>query len=672
MDSVGIFDPDGLHNNPLTGESYSDNYKKLASMWRNFPAYAEAKNIVKAVKENQVLLIISGTGSGKTVLTPKLVLHTLDYKGKIITTLPKRLVAKSNAQFAAETLDVKLGEQVGYQYKGSPSNAKSDKTNLLYATDGSVVARLLNDPKLEGIDAVIIDEAHERKVQIDFLLYLLRDTLKLRPDFKLVIMSATVNSEIFSQYFVDYKFKEVNIGGKTNYPIESVFLDNSVEYDNAINKGFDILLKLLNNHEDNKDILFFVTSRNEAFDLCKKLDLHHKNNKQYDKHNVYCVEVFSGMDSNKEKLAVEKSEPNSRKVVFATNVAESSITIEGVKYVIDSGRELKSYYDPVRRANILEKQLITHAQAKQRMGRSGRTEPGVCYHLYTKEQFDKSMGRFPEPDIRVSDISGDCLRLLNLDRVNSVENLLQVLTHLIEPPREIYIRDALSTLIKLECIDDNKISEIGKVVSKLNPNPMIGLTLMYSKVYNCSFETVNIISVLDACKNNLSELFTINSAKKHARYDKDKLKQLDEKFKKEQKKYRDKSGDHISLLNIYTKFNEKSNPNSNKNSFIKTGTLYKAKSYARKLYIDLKKYDVPSTVQPLDSVLQLDVNNRILYCFSLGFKTNSSNLSKSKIRPDKMSFINLNKNVNSIFYTELFIMEGKASFNIVSKLPKNI
>jgi pre-mRNA-splicing factor ATP-dependent RNA helicase DHX15/PRP43 len=225
--SIGILDPDGTNPNPLTGEAYSEKYRELSAKWREFPAYQKVNEILKAIKDNNVILVTSGTGSGKTVLIPKFCLHALNYDAKIGITLPKKIITKSAAEFAAATLDVKLGDVVGYQYRGSDRKHRSSKNKLLYATDGTIMARLLSDPLLKDFDAVIIDEAHERSVRIDFLLYLLKDVIKNRPEFKLIIMSATINVDIFKKYYESMAFVHIDIGGRTNYEIESIFLKNS-------------------------------------------------------------------------------------------------------------------------------------------------------------------------------------------------------------------------------------------------------------------------------------------------------------------------------------------------------------------------------------------------------------------------------------------------------------
>jgi pre-mRNA-splicing factor ATP-dependent RNA helicase DHX15/PRP43 len=714
---IGILDPTGKNLNPLTNTEYSEKYKKLGEIWSKFPAYEMAESIIDTISKNQVILVISGTGSGKTVLIPKYMLHVLNYDGRVVTTLPKQILAKSTAEFAAETLDVKIGEEVGYQYKGSPSSSKSNKTKLLYATDGTIVARLLNDPKLQDFDAVIIDEAHERKVQIDFLLLLLKKTLDLRPEFKLIIMSATVNSEIFGSYYNEYKYAEINIGGKTNYPIESIFTNKSLDYNETLEKGYDILKNILQTDDPTSDgshdILFFITSKNEALDMCKKLNKFTK-----DEGNscvvscidtVYCVEVFSGMDSYKENMAQDKvlykkNNKYLRKVVFATNVAESSLTIDGIKYVIDTGYELKSYYDPDKRANVLNRGLITHAQAKQRMGRSGRTESGVCYHLYTKEDFEQNMERFPKPDIRVSDISGECLRLLSLDQIQTIELLLKTLTGMIEPPKENYIMDALMKLQQMDLISTEGITELGKLVSNVSNDPMIGKALIYSKVYNCSYEMAKIISLLDASHNTMSDIFTYNNVSSNIKnHYKDnmvlmnkKLKEIDEKFKKAQNKFKHKSGDHLSLLNVYEEFVKKCKQfniniyNLDKidkknmmkledycnDHFLKLKTLLKAVKYTNKIKHSLNNINITNIT--LDTqIINKPVADRLLYSLYAGFNTNEAHLesrdNKYKLSNniltdiDKLSFLNLKKKKSKkIIYQEYFIMMNNHNLNMVS------
>jgi HrpA-like RNA helicase len=687
---IGILDPDGKELNPLTGNPYSDTYKNLAKIWRTFPAYETAKDIINTIIKNQVTLVISGTGSGKTVLLPKYLLHVFNYEKKIAITLPKQIIAQSAAEFAAKTLDVELGKDVGYKFKGSDKKGYSKENKLLYATDGTIVAKLLNDPELREFDGVVIDEAHERKVQIDFLLYLLKNTVKIRPEFKLIIMSATVNQDIFKSYFKtdNIKFEIINVGAKTNYPIESIFLNDEITEKQYINKGYEIIKKIVLDNNDNndelKDILFFVTSSNEAKDLCA---LTIKDNL-----DVFCIEVYSGMDDEKQKLAQDKflyktMTKKNRKLVIATNVAESSLTIDGIRYVIDSGFEIFGIFDADKQAKVIGKRLITHAQAKQRMGRTGRTSPGICYHLYTKEQFDKKMERFPEPTIRTSNIYGECLKLLIISTIQTTDKLLNVLMQLIEPPREAYIRMAITTLEKLNLIKNNKITDLGMIVGNMQTDPIPSICILIGKIYNCSREISAIFAMTEAIKENLSELFIIPTMNVNEQ-DKQRMKNLFNKFKEAQKKLAHKDGDHLSLLKIFTKYRElKISDKKNKEQdiidfcykhFIKKNILDKAYKSYKKIKDNIAQiHNIPFDKN--NDIINKDLDERILYCLNFGFNINTAKLNSDKETyvTSTIKYAKLNQNnfiqfkhINNpkeLIYQGLLISSGKNELTLISK-----
>jgi pre-mRNA-splicing factor ATP-dependent RNA helicase DHX15/PRP43 len=694
MEKIGILDPNGNNPNPMNeNKPYSDNYKKLAKIWSKLPAYSDAENIIKIIKNNKVIIITSQTGSGKTVLVPKYVMHALDYQKKIAITLPKQIVAKSAAEYAAQTLDVILGEEVGYQYKGADVNSKSSKTKMLYATDGTIVARLMNDPSLSEFSCVIIDEAHERSVRIDFLLYLLKTTLDLRPDFKLVIMSATIDINLFKSYYYKYDAAKtlatLELSGQTNYPITRIFNDKTIGPNDYLDKGYSIMKEIM--HKDNPDIsgahdiLFFVASYNEANDICERI--------ARDKLDGYCIEVYSGMKKDKEEIARDREKykeitDKSRKLVIATPVAESSLTIDGIKYVIDSGYELFGYYDPTKDARVLEKKVITHAQARQRMGRAGRTEPGVCYFLCTQQDFDTNMARFPEPSIRVSNIYDDCLKLMAdmpIDPTKThVEQLLNILTNFIEPPREIYIRSAITQLQDLKLIENNNLSELGKIIGNMNIDPMEGMALYASKRLRVSIELMKIISILDACKHNLGELFRFPTDMiDDVPENKNQLFSLNKKFEKIKDKFKNKYGDHIAVLNIFDKFINKSTEEKRQEYtykyFLNTNTLLKAEQNYLRIRRTLRSQLDKIPEYPEQN--NYEVNDKVIASLYYGFRLhvgylheNSYNTSKTRnVRPNKNSFIhNLAKLPNHIFYHELFNGGGKLDINIVSMLNKPI
>ncbi len=470
--NIGIFDPDGINPNPLNGLEYSDQYKVLAKMWSNLPGYKYGKEIVQSILANDVLLIQSATGSGKSVLVNKFVLHALNYKGRVVMTLPKKIITKKAAEFGAKTLDVELGEQVGYQFRGD--NMKSNKTIMLYSTDGSIISQIKSDPLLRSIDVILIDEAHERKVQIDLLLYLIKNAIKKRKEggmrpLKLVIMSATINEKIFSQYYKDFNYGYMFLSGTPNYPIETIYLESSLDIKSSeyVEKGktqiIEIVQKIKSNELPEGDILFFVCTVKECDEIAAEIG------KQIP--DSFTMGLYSGFDPELEQyisspIKYKELNPNfKRRIFISTNVAESSLTIDGIVYVIDSGLELSVKYDPVNKINVMTKNFITKAQMSQRKGRAGRTKPGYCYKLYTPKN-EESCLDFPEPEIKQIDLKNLCLSLIklgfDLTKTNfTVEQTIEMFTEFIEPPGQNYIIDGFEYAIKYDLVGE--IDLIGQI-----------------------------------------------------------------------------------------------------------------------------------------------------------------------------------------------------------------
>jgi HrpA-like RNA helicase len=426
---VGIYDYEGKNKNPLNGKEYSEQYKQLTKFWSKLPAYESIDKCIKTIKDNDVILVSSGTGSGKTVLVPKFALHANNYTGKIIVTLPKKLITKSAAEFSAKTLDVELGEHVGYQYKGE--NVKSSNTNLLYATDGSIISMIKSDPLIQEIDIVLIDEAHERKTQIDILLYLIKNAIVIRKEkklkpLKLIIMSATIDETIFRAYFTNVDYDYLHLSGKPNFPIEEYFLNESIidKGNKYLEVGLEKIQDIVKKNEKNSDTLFFVTTIKECDDMADKIELIHADS--------FVMPLYSGIPSSLEEFISNKDkykeiDPNYKRRIFvATNVAESSLTIDGIIYVIDTGLELNVIYDASRKINVMNTSFITKAQMSQRKGRAGRTQNGFCYHLYTKEEMEKAI-EYPDPEIKLIDLKNLCLSLLilgdDLNKKNKYDEL---------------------------------------------------------------------------------------------------------------------------------------------------------------------------------------------------------------------------------------------------------
>lgn len=694
-ENIGILDPKGINLNPLNGQKYSENYIDLAEKWSKFPAYEKRTSIIETINKNQVTLITASTGSGKTVLVPKYTLHSLNYKGKIAVTLPKRVIAKSAAEFAAATLDVNVGENVSYKFKGSDSKAFNNNSELLYATDGTIVAYLMNDPELKNFDAVIIDEAHERKVQIDFLLYMLKNVIEKRPEFKLIIMSATIDPDIFRKYFSKYKFSHMEIAGKTNYEIKSIFLKSPLDYNASLNKGVSIVKDILNS-TDSGDIIFFVTSVSETEQICRKVS-------EFSDDNVFCVRLYSGVNEQQKELATNKDKYKNqiingknktfdRKIVVATNVAESSITVDGIVYVIDNGYELDSGYDPIYREKTLNRKFISNAQAKQRMGRAGRTGPGTCYHLYTKITFDIEMNPYPIPNIRKSNLSLETLKLLV--NINDVDVLKESYKNFIEPPKDTYVEDAIDILEYYQLIRNNKISEFGKYISNIPGDELNHkLLIFFSKLYDCSVEATKIISVLSEVKNNISNIF-IQTDKK-----------FDRKKDEQMEKLKHKYGDFHSVLNIFDLYEKYKNDKKKLDDwsykyFINKKIFRNSVKHFKKTRQRLRSFNINITDDKVcqlcdtlgiiyfDEVKNLEPEKRLLfsiiysYRYNTAVKNNNNSyktniISKKKLNLsvdiDDNSFYKFRKSLpTNIIYAEQFNFMGKRKLISVCKLDKDV
>lgn len=701
MDNIGILDYEGKNNNPLTGKPYSQEYKELAKKWSNFPAYKIRNQVIEGIKENNVILCIADTGSGKTVLIPKYALHALEYKGNIIVTLPKQIIAKSAAEFNAKTLDVTVGKEVGYQYKNAPSRSYSrEDTKILYATDGTLVARLMNDITLNGIDIVIIDEAHERKTQIDFAMYLLKQTLKIRKNFKVIIMSATINADLFKGYFSEFLFKEFNISGEKIYPIRQIFCKNDMDYKQGMEHGMTLIRELTGNKmlSIGGDILYFVTSSAEAMDICKK------KNSMKDKNELLCVEVYAGMDDDKQDLATDKTLYKSKgqygkKLVVATNVAESSLTIDGIKYVIDSGYELNSSYDPILHARRLDRVFTSKAQIKQRMGRAGRTEPGTCFHLYSQSQYNSFLN-YPLPDIKKVNLVYECLKLLNMNSNNNItENkdtngLLNMLMDFIEPPLEKYIRSSIDDLTRMNLIVDNKISNLGKMVINIGADDIYAsLAIIYGKIYGCVEDIINIVCYMSASKYNMGEILNTPSESSLLNIPdpikrRDKLNQLLKEFNNEKNKIKHKYGDHLSLNNILKEYKKMKKKNNNSEwglkRFLKMKTLEKTKRYSRSMSQYIKSINTENIeeleININDNIKNMSYDDKIMSCLALAYKFNIAKYKNGyrTIYTDDIyilnqsTFMNSNDNIKNVLYGELFIGNDVGTLNITSIVPDNI
>ncbi len=700
--NVGILDPLGKKDNPLTNKPYENlykeekqfefppgskkmhdyTYKNISKIWTNLIVYKKRLEMIKTIKNCQVSLIKAGTGVGKTVLLPKFALHAGNYKDKVICCIPKKIITLETADFAAKCLDVKLGAEVGYYYKGDRN--VSDKTVLTFTTIGSLFSRITgDDPLLKDYKIVIIDEAHERSIQTDFTLLLIKEILEKRKDLKLVIMSATIDLNKFRNFFKKFKFGEVDAGSETTYKITSYFAKEKIL--NWKESAINIIIKILKETKKG-DILVFVRSGNDGKMLCKLLS-DAINIKDY---NPFCVQLESKSSKRlhpvsqipQSKYATHeilykshpdrhKSYPYTRKVVMSTNVAESSITVKGIVFVIDSGLEFVDKYNPRNMCRSLLDEFVPQSAVKQRMGRAGRTQPGTCYHLYSKNQF-MTLQPFPTPDIQKSDLSSEFLDLLRMDSIKTVPKLKEYLSKLIDPPVSVFVNNGINILESLKCIENNKLTEIGVMITHFRGiKPLYAKAIIISHFLECKRNLIDLIALLILTDSRFNDIFTVR--------DKVKVKDI----------FIYKDSEHLTLLNVIKEYNKNLETSSSELSRLardhKSNRIYHwcVNNHINFKTISQIKEKAINITQILNKVLKefpkfkikvpklSNEDNKIIYCLThdINIAKNTRNNIYTTIFPKEKIEVNLKKTLGQkIIFDELFLSRRGYKFNIITKI----
>lgn len=480
--------------NPLTGEVYSEEYCQLRTRWSTLPAWGKVGEILQSLEENPVTVVTSPTGSGKTVVVPMVALHHTEYEGKVAVSMPKRRIIPRAAEYATATLGAPPGV-VGYQFRGS-GKTSSESNRLVYQTDGLLVSRLVSDGMLRDYRVVVIDEAHERKVQIDLLMLYLRNILLSgeRPDFRIVIMSATIDTNQYREYYQGVSVGVVEVGGGTVYPVE-------VQFQTAEDRRtpVEVALGVLGEYPE-ENALLFTTSGGVAKTLCRRV--------REESSGTLCVEVYSEMPPDLLPLAVVEDEYRKegydRKLVISTNLAESSITISDITTVIDSGWELVSYWNSDCYGTELRKGKITRAGALQRKGRVGRTGPGRVIHCYTEEDY-LSRPLYPPPDISRDDPTLPLLQTSLLSEEKSLEGGMALLGRLMDPPPGESLRAAIRLCVMAGLAEeDYTLTPLAETVASMASIPLQrSLFLIYSSQRGVLRDAASIVGLLESCGGRL-------------------------------------------------------------------------------------------------------------------------------------------------------------------------
>lgn len=447
------------------------------------PVTQKRAEIAEAIQKHQVVVVCGETGSGKTTQLPKICLELgRGSQGLIGHTQPRRIAARATATRIAQELKSDIGHYVGYKIRFTDKTSGSSYIKLM--TDGILLAETQGDPLLKQYDTLIIDEAHERSLNIDFLLGYLRGVLQQRPELKLIVTSATLDAERFSKHFAtDGKPAPViEVSGRL-YPIEMRYRPYGVDDDRDVNEA--IVDAVDEAHRSGPgDVLVFLPGEREIREAAEALRKHHPAGTEV-------LPLFARQTAQEQSRVFQSHQ--GRRVVLATNVAETSLTVPGIRYVVDTGLARVKRYSHRNKVDQLLVEPIAQSAAKQRAGRCGRVASGICIRLYAEDDFNKRLPH-TEPEILRSSLAGVILRMKSLN-LGDVEDF-----PFLEPPLPRMIADGYQLLAELGAIDEDtkQLTKVGIELARLPLDPKIGRMILAARKEGCLREVLIIAAALSA------------------------------------------------------------------------------------------------------------------------------------------------------------------------------
>ncbi|XP_014496103.1 pre-mRNA-splicing factor ATP-dependent RNA helicase DEAH1 isoform X1 [Vigna radiata var. radiata] len=450
---------------------------------KKLPMYHYRDELLQAIHDHQVLVIVGETGSGKTTQIPQY-LHEVGYTkhGMIACTQPRRVAAMSVAARVSQEMGVKLGHEVGYSIRFE--DCTSEKTILKYMTDGMLLREFLGEPDLASYSVVMVDEAHERTLSTDILFGLVKDIARFRPDLKLLISSATLDAEKFSDYFDSAPI--FRIPGR-RYPVEINYTTApEADYlDAAIVTSLQIHVT-----QPPGDILVFLTGQ-EEIETAEEILKHRTRGLGTKIAELIICPIYANLPTELQAKIFEPTPEGARKVVLATNIAETSLTIDGIKYVIDPGFVKMKSYNPRTGMESLLVTPISKASANQRAGRSGRTGPGKCFRLYTAYNFHNDLEENTVPEIQRTNLANVVLTLKSL----GIHDLLNF--DFMDPPPAEALLKALELLFALSALNKlGELTKVGRRMAEFPLDPMLSKMIVASENFKCSDDIISIAAML--------------------------------------------------------------------------------------------------------------------------------------------------------------------------------
>ncbi|MBI2779106.1 MAG: ATP-dependent RNA helicase HrpA [Gammaproteobacteria bacterium] len=446
----------------------------------DLPVSEQREKIAAVIREHQVVIVCGETGSGKTTQLPKICLSLgRGAAGYIGHTQPRRIAARSVAMRIASELHSEIGGLVGYKVRFQDKT--SDAACIKLMTDGILLAETQGDPDLTQYDTIIIDEAHERSLNIDFLLGYLKQLLPKRPDLKLIITSATIDPERFARHFTDAPI--ITVSGRS-YPVEMryrpLLAENEDQQDRDVQRAILDAVDELSQLGPG-DILIFLSGEREIRETAENLRKHHPPHTEI-------LPLYARLNAAEQEQVFRPH--TGRRIVLATNVAETSLTVPGIRYVIDPGHARVSRYNPRTKVQRLPIETISQAAADQRAGRCGRVSSGVCIRLYSEQDYELRP-RYTDPEIRRANLAQVILQMKAL-KLREIEHF-----PFMDPPDSRHIKDGYQTLIELGALDEQRhLTELGRHLAKLPADPRIGRMILAARDEHCLSEALIIAAAL--------------------------------------------------------------------------------------------------------------------------------------------------------------------------------
>uniref|UniRef100_A0A914H0R1 RNA helicase n=1 Tax=Globodera rostochiensis TaxID=31243 RepID=A0A914H0R1_GLORO len=535
-------DPSGIEPlylnavNPFTGNKYSKAYLELYKKRTELPVWRHKTEFMRALDHHKCILLEAETGSGKTTQVPQWCMewwkkrhpHT---QSMVCCTQPRRLATVSVAERVAKELDVPLGNVVGYSIRFE--ELVDSGTLLKYCTDGVLLAESSRDEMLMRYGVILLDEVHERTMITDVVMGLVKRIMALRPALRVVVMSATLKTGKFADYFSTHYSMQISgrsFSVKINFSDWDIIMDPEEYVEKSVEKAIEIHKKA-NKRDD--DILLFLSGQDEVESACELLEK--EADKCKESGELKILPLFGSMQNEHLQMLEgtrQKDKQNDyRRCIVATNVAETSMTIDGIVFVIDPGFCKRKIYNPRTKLESLLIQRISRASAVQRAGRAGRTRPGICFRLYTEHCYDKIMKEIV-PEIKHTNLGSVVLRLKK-SGINDIYGF-----DLIDKPPPEQIQHALHMLTELGALDvGGYVTPLGEKINSLPVDPPLARMLIESAKLCCSEEVISICAMLSAPNRCFCR-----PHKKQIEADRAKAKFIDD------------VGDHLTLLRVYNAF----------------------------------------------------------------------------------------------------------------------